>query len=59
MRRRLLALALAGSAAAAPFVLSVPAAHADGQVCYDLQINVNGQPQGQAGCVPLTLPSAP
>ena len=55
MRRRLLLACIAALAAAG---FAVPAAHASGQACVELQINVNGTPVG----VPLTcvdVPEAP
>lgn len=45
-------LAVAGAAAALSVALVAPASAA-GELCYDIQANINGTPVSQAACTPI------
>ena len=58
MRRRLAVIAAAAAASVAG-VVALPSANA-AELCYDIQVDINGQAQGQAGCQELpALPALP
>ncbi|HEX2849884.1 MAG TPA: hypothetical protein VHN98_04990 [Acidimicrobiales bacterium] len=58
MKRLIAALALTLSTIGGVAVLGIPAASADGQVCHDVQVTVNGQQLvSDAQC--NALPAAP